>query len=160
MSVDETLFKQALACFATGVTIVTTTDSSGERRGLTANALTSVSLNPPLVLFALDRSSSNLTAFEESSNFAINILKEEHRELAEHFARSIDNKFTQGNWGTGKTGIPVLTDALVSIECSKWRTYDGGDHILLLGKVEALTINEGTPLLYYRSKLWNWPGAV
>lgn len=160
MSVDQSLFKRVLGSFATGVTIVTTTDSAGQRRGLTANAFMSVSLEPPLVLFGLDRSSSSYKAFQESEFFAVNILRAEQRALAEHFARSGEDKFQEGDWEQGVTGVPVLGDALARLECRKWQVYDGGDHILVVGQVEDLKVDGGRPLLYYRGRLLDPPTGM
>lgn len=160
MAVNPDSFKQVLGRFATGVTIVTTTDQSGQRRGLTANAFMSVSLDPPLVLFGLNRSSGNFQAFQDSDAFAVNILRDDQRSLAEWFARSGDDKFQQGNWEEGETGVPVLTDALARLECTKWQVYDGGDHILVVGQVQALHVGDGSPLLYYRGRLLDPPASM
>ncbi|HEY8449239.1 MAG TPA: flavin reductase family protein [Bacillota bacterium] len=159
MTIDPKTFRQVLGHFATGITVVTTRDAGGEPRGLTVNAFTSVSLDPPLVLFSLDRNSTTAPAFEVADAFAINILRADQRPVAERFAQTGGDKFTVGQWRSGKTGVPVLADALACIECTKWQVYDGGDHLLYLGRVEELWAGPGDPLLFFRGRILTLPSS-
>lgn len=151
--IDPQTFKQVLGRFATGVTVVTTKDQAGQARGLTANAFSSLSIDPPLVLFCLDKRSSNLPVFQQANHFAVNLLADTHKHVAETFASPVEDRFQAGDWQDGETGSPVLRDALGGVECETWAQYEGGDHIIFVGNVVRAWIGEGDPLLYYRGKL-------
>lgn len=150
--IDPRVFRQVMGQFATGVTIVTTRDAAGHPRGLTVNSFSSVSLDPPLVLFCLVRSSANLEAFRAAEGFAVSILRREHRPLSDRFAKGGEDKFSEGRWRPGRYGAPVLEDALATIECRRWATYEGGDHLIFVGQVEDLTPGEGDPLCFFRGR--------
>ncbi|MBX6321957.1 MAG: flavin reductase family protein [Rhodospirillaceae bacterium] len=151
MSLDTRDFRRALGTFATGVTVVTSRGPGGEPLGVTANSFNSVSLDPPLVLFSLDRGAYSLKAFEAAGVFAINILSERQRHLSEGFARSRSDKWRNVAYEVWDTGAPILTDSLASFECLTHSTHDGGDHVIFVGRVQRLRYSEeGLPLLYFR----------
>ncbi len=151
MRLDPRELRKALGSFATGVTVVTSRAVSGELLGVTANSFNSVSLEPPLVLFSLDRSAYSLRAFEAAGHFAINILSERQRHLSEGFARSRSDKWRDVAYEVWDTGAPILTDSLASFECLTHSTHDGGDHVIFVGRVLRLRYSEGgLPLLYFR----------
>jgi flavin reductase (DIM6/NTAB) family NADH-FMN oxidoreductase RutF len=152
MNFDARTFRNALGSFATGVTVVTSLGPEGEPLGFTANSFNSVSLDPPLVLFSLDRGAYSLKAFEAAGVFAINVLSETQEALSVAFARPREGDKWQGvrfeSWGTGS---PILLDALASFDCETTSTHDGGDHVIFVGRVLRLRIAEhGRPLLYFR----------
>lgn len=150
MNFDSRSFRSALGSFATGITIVTSIGADGEPLGFTANSFNSVSLDPPLVLFSLDRRAYSLKAFEAAGVFAINVLREDQEQVSTAFARALSNKWDSVAFETWETGCPILADALANFECETKSMHDGGDHVIFVGQVLALRTNEGRPLLYYR----------
>ena len=153
MSIDPRKLRDALGSFATGVTVVTARSLDGELLGITANSFNSVSLNPPLVLFSLDRRALSLRKFEECGRFAVNVLDESQREVSTTFATPMADKFASVRYNFGRTGSPVLADALAVFDCSVRFRYDGGDHVIFVGEVVDLIVRQdGKPLLYFRGK--------
>ena len=150
MKFDTRSFRSALGTFATGITVVTSIGPDGERLGFTANSFNSVSLDPPLVLFSLDRRAYSLRHFEQAGVFAINVLREDQEEVSTAFARALSDKWDSVKFETWETGCPILIDALANFECETKSMHDGGDHVIFVGQVLALRTNEGRPLLYYR----------
>jgi flavin reductase (DIM6/NTAB) family NADH-FMN oxidoreductase RutF len=143
--------RDALGCFGTGVTIVTTLDKENGPVGLTANSFTSVSLDPELLLVCLSRASRSTPHFLDADAFAVNVLHVGQQETAQRFATKVDNRFSETAWESWSTGVPILTDSLANFECEKYAEYDGGDHIILVGHVIQLRYeSEYDPLLYYR----------
>lgn len=149
---DQGEFRKALGQFATGVTIITAM-CDGEPAGLAANSFTSVSLEPPLVLFAVARTSSTWPKIETARKFAVNILGEHQEEVSRLFATKDVDRFGQVDWHLGVGGSPVLHDTLAYLDCEFWAEYDGGDHIIVVGRVLDLGVtHEGSPLLFFRGK--------
>jgi 4-hydroxyphenylacetate 3-hydroxylase, reductase component len=140
-------FRRALGHFATGVTIVTA-QWEGQLAGMTANSFSSVSLDPPLVLWAIDKRSHSLPLFEMANSFAVNVLAADQLELAGRFARSGADKFTGVQWRPGLGGAPCLAGVSASFECRKHAVIDAGDHFILLGKVESYQRADRDPLLF------------
>jgi flavin reductase (DIM6/NTAB) family NADH-FMN oxidoreductase RutF len=150
---DQRELRNALGTFATGVTIITTMSGDGKPIGLTANSFTSVSLDPPLVLFCLDRRSFSYGHFERSSHFAVNVLASEQQQISHHFARPSEDKWADMALDLCGVGCPAFKEALAVFECATHKIHDGGDHIIIVGRVLSFTYrSEGTPLLYYRGK--------
>src|SRR5215471_3658480 len=114
--IERQLFRRVCGRFATGITIVTVLDSKQSPQGMTANSFTSVSLDPPLVLFCVDRKTSFLNHFEDTTHFAINILHEDQKELSSCFARSGFDRFAEVQWTPGLNGSPILPDVLATME--------------------------------------------
>lgn len=144
--------RRAMGRFATGVTVITARDGDGQPAGTTVSAVTSLSLDPPLVLVCLDRKSRTLAAIHEHGAFAINVLGDHHEEVSNAFARSANH----GAWASvshrdGATGSPLLDDAHVALDCRVERIADGGDHEIVIGRVAELHHPDeaGAPLLYY-----------
>jgi flavin reductase (DIM6/NTAB) family NADH-FMN oxidoreductase RutF len=153
MPVDIRDFRTALGTFATGVTIVTTMSKDGTPVGLTANSFTSVSLDPPLVLFCLDRRSYSYGHFEKASHFAVNVLAADQQDVSNHFARPSEDKWKDMTIDLCGVGCPAFKEALAVFECATHRIHDGGDHIIVVGEVKSFTYKrDGAPLLYYRGK--------
>ncbi len=153
MPVDQAEFRVALGCFATGITIISAIGPRGAPVGVTANSFNSVSLDPPLVLFSLNRRAYSLQAFLSTQNFAVNVLREGQESLSERFAQALEDKWSGVAYETWETGCPILADTLASFECRIRHTYHGGDHVIFVGEVLRLRHDpEGRPLLFYRGK--------
>lgn len=147
---DMRQLRHALGRFATGVAIVTTRDVSGRRLGLTINSFSSLSLDPPLVIWSLDRKSRSLEGFREAGGFAVNVLSRHQSELARRFSSSDANRFDGLDHLSGGLGMPLLRDTLAWFECKISAEIDGGDHVLFIGEVVSYQYCDGDPLLYYR----------
>lgn len=148
---DSRTLRDALGCFGTGVTVVSTLDRAGEPVGLTANSFTSVSLDPELLLVCLNRRASTLQHFEQGEAFAVNVLHIDQLDVARRFAASGEDRFADTEWETWSTGVPILTGSLANFECAKFAEYDGGDHVILVGRVVRVRFDpERDPLLYFR----------
>ena len=151
MAIDTNEFRDALGCFATGITIVTAVGPAGELLGITANSFGSVSLEPPLVLFSLHRRAYSLAGFEASEHFAVNVLGEAHQELSTTFATALIDKWTGVEYQIWDTGCPIFPDSLATFECTTRFRYEGGDHVIFVGEVTRMEIAAGgDPLLYFR----------
>jgi flavin reductase (DIM6/NTAB) family NADH-FMN oxidoreductase RutF len=148
---DLRAFRRALGNFATGVTIVSATHGS-RNVGVTANSFSSVSLDPPLVLWSIDRKSTSLDAFLNASHFAINILSESQTELSNKFSRTSEEKYVGVDWTAGQGGAPLLAGAVAHLECSREIEYDGGDHVIMIGRVEKYTRYDREPLVFARGR--------
>jgi 3-hydroxy-9,10-secoandrosta-1,3,5(10)-triene-9,17-dione monooxygenase reductase component len=140
--------RAALGRFATGVTIITCRDASGAPVGLTANSFTSLSLDPPLVLWSLRQASSSLAAFQAAEHFAVNVLAETQVDLSRRFASSSGDKFGDGVWADGHGGAPVLTGCAAVFECRTESRQTVGDHVLFIGRVLRLADLAVAPLLF------------
>lgn len=146
-------FKQAMAHLAGAVTVITTCDAQGQPWGFTATAFCSLSLDPPLVLCCLSQDADCFQAFLHRRAFAVNILTEQQRHLARRFATKGRAKYQETQFSTGRMGLPLLSDALLTLECGVQSVFPGGDHSILVGLVEHTTQADedqaSKPLLYY-----------
>jgi 3-hydroxy-9,10-secoandrosta-1,3,5(10)-triene-9,17-dione monooxygenase reductase component len=147
---DSGRFRHVLGHFPTGVTVVTAT-LDGSPQGLTIGSFTSVSLEPPLVLFCAAKSSSTWEKMQPLESFAANILGEDDEELCRLFATKGADRFRHLAWSEYRTGSPVIHGALAFVDCRTEATYDAGDHVIIVGRVMELGYaTEGKPLLFYR----------
>lgn len=153
MDVSQADFRKVLGRFATGVTVVTTCDGE-QRLGITVNAFTSVSLDPPLILICIEKKSYLHSVLLRNAYFAVNLLAEDQHELSDCFAGHSDARrnFCDTPSHTAVTGAPVLDHSLGWLDCHIANVYSGGDHSIIVGKVEALGTRDEKPLLYYRGK--------
>ncbi len=148
-------FRRALGMFATGVTIVTARDASGQRVGLTANSFNSVSLTPPLVLWSLSRQAASVLAFSSGSHYAINILAADQRALAERFASRDGDRFEGVALREGAGGAPIIEGAAAVFECFNRSRYDEGDHIIFVGEVERCERRaDAAPLIFHGGRYY------
>jgi len=147
---DSRAFRRALGNFATGVTVVTAAGASGRKVGVTANSFNSVSLEPALILWSIDKRSTSHEVFEEASHFAVNILAADQIELSNNFARPKDDRFAGIDYQQGAGGAPLLADCSARFQCEKFQQLDGGDHWILVGKVVAFDDFGRSPLLYHQ----------
>jgi flavin reductase (DIM6/NTAB) family NADH-FMN oxidoreductase RutF len=151
MSPDTRRFRNALGQFPTGVTVITTVTEQGERLGMTVSSFNSLSLDPPLVLFSVRKQSGSIAAWREVTHYAINVLNEEQEDVSARFARPSSEQWTGQNILTGRTGVPLLSNAAVTFECEAFARYDGGDHEIFVGQVVELHENaakHGRPLVF------------
>ncbi|MDA5093770.1 flavin reductase [Aliiroseovarius sp. KMU-50] len=156
--IDPRALRNAFGAFMTGVTVVTTKDTEGNPVGFTANSFTSVSLDPPLVLVCLANTSSNYETFSATQGFAVNILSEGQIEVSNTFARPVEDRFAAVDWLDGPHGSPVFVGTSAWFDCSMFNTIDAGDHLILIGKVEAFE-NDTAPGLGYARGAYVTPAA-
>ncbi len=147
---DQRALRNALGTFATGVTVVTTLDADGKPWGFTANSFTSVSLDPPLVLFCLAREAGSLPVFEAASHFAINILADQQADTSMLFASGDREKFDRVGWRAADSGCPLLDDVAAWFDCDVHNVVDGGDHLIFIGRVTNFDSHNVAPLGYCR----------
>jgi flavin reductase (DIM6/NTAB) family NADH-FMN oxidoreductase RutF len=149
---DPRAFRDAMGCFATGVCIATA-KATGDAPavGVTVNSFTSLSLDPPLVLFCLDKKAESTGLFEKADGFALSILADDQRALSQQFAGGpLEQRFADAPTETWSTGHPVIKGALAAMECAPHALSDGGDHVIVIGRVLRLSSRSGMPLLYFR----------
>ncbi|MBV9340640.1 MAG: flavin reductase family protein [Acidobacteria bacterium] len=164
MSTTQEAFRNAMRCFATGVTIVTV-DDRGQVHGMTANAFTSVSLDPMLVLVCVDRKAQTHAHLQTRQRFGINMLSEHQRSISEHYAdeerdRKNAEQLTGARFDRTDHGTPVLEAALAYLECRLMSEQDAGDHTIFIAEVEDVVIRGGRPLLFFQSSYWTIGGEV
>ncbi len=145
--------RRTLGCFATGIAVVTTKDEHTPPSGMTINSFSSVSLDPPLILWSLSRDSARLDIFQKAEYFAINILAEDQLNLCQHFSSTKSDLFTDIAWQPSTHGQPLLEAVVASLECRTWKLYEGGDHIIILGEVLAHQNQDKPPLIFSKGQL-------
>lgn len=150
--IDPREFRQVAGCFTTGITIVTALDGDGRKVGLTANSFSTVSLDPPLVLWSLAKSSANAATFRRAGHFAIHILSVGQQALAERFATPVADRFAGLETSEGGGKVPIIGGCLARFECETFSVVDGGDHDIFLGRVVVIDreASDLQPLLFYR----------
>ncbi|MFK4106939.1 flavin reductase family protein [Streptomyces sp. NPDC019531] len=145
-----TRFRDAMATFPSGVTIVTTADWQGRQWGFTATSFCSLSLDPPLVLVCLAKDAQCHPAFAEADSWVVHVLGTEHSDLALRFATKGVDKFSTAVFHESSRGHPVLADAGTVLECDTYDRHDAGDHTILVGRVHEARLNPMTPAVYFR----------
>jgi flavin reductase (DIM6/NTAB) family NADH-FMN oxidoreductase RutF len=150
---DARTLRDAMGCFATGVTIVTARNAEGQPIGLTANSFTSVSLDPPLLLVCVANSSGSAETLRAAEHFAVNVLQIGQQVVSNRFAGKAEDRFADTRWEEGEHGSPVLLGSLFVFECTRDGCHDAGDHFILVGRVEKASFEpRRDPLLYFRGK--------
>lgn len=157
MPFDARELRRVMGTFCTGVTVITTRDDAGRPFGLTANAVTSLSLDPPLVLICVDRKAESHAHFFTSKVFVVNVLSEAQEAISRRFAVSGGEKFTDVPCRPGRLGALVLEGTLAHLECRIVETHEGGDHVIHVGQVEHGEIHGGRPLLFFQGKYGRLP---
>jgi flavin reductase len=155
MSTTQEEFRRAMGCFATGVTVITV-DDYGKVEGMTANAFTSVSLDPILVLVCVSHKARTHAHIHARKRFGINVLSEHQRKISEHYALAerdpaLAEQEAGARFDRTKHGTPVLSGALAYLECRLQTTHEAGDHTIFIAEVEDVIVHEGRPLLYFQS---------
>jgi len=144
-------FRRALGQFPTGVTVITTLDQAGNPVGVTASSFNTVSIEPALVLWSIDKGANSLSAFENAKHFAVNVLGSDQVATSNNFASRGEDKFANADYRCNEYGIPLLADCAAQFECSTWAVYEGGDHLILVGEVQAYQHQSDTsPLVFAR----------
>ncbi|MCG8291697.1 flavin reductase family protein [Pseudomonas entomophila] len=157
--IDATVYKHVLGSFPSGVTVITTLDDDGSIVGLTASAFSSLSMEPPLVLFCPNYSSDSYPVLIKNKRFAIHLLSGEQQAEAYAFAKKGKDKAAGIDWTLSDLGNPILAGATAVIECELWREYEGGDHAIMVGKVHNLIVPQEAPrpMVYCRGKMASLP---
>ncbi len=148
--VDLASLRQALGCFATGVAVITTLGEWDAPVGLTVNSFSSVSLDPPLILWSLSSSAPSFGAFRCHDGFAVNIMSADAKGLVQRFARPSPNKFAGVAWKSGFLGVPLLNEVVATFECRTESRIPKGDHEIYIGKVERYARTDRDPLVFHR----------
>ncbi len=147
--------RNTLGQFATGVTIVTALDPAGDMIGMTVNSFGSVSLDPPLILWSVGETNYGYDVYQQVDHFCINVLAADQSELARKFALASNDKFNAVKLKLGNNGVPLLEGCLAYLECTKEAQYPGGDHIIIIGRVERFLSTDRDPLLFYTGQFFN-----
>src|SRR5215468_2366441 len=149
---DPRAFRQALGQFPTGVCIVTC-KVGGEQLGMTMSSFNSLSLDPPLVLFSIDRRAASLPLWEQAESYAINVLSESQKDISDRFAKPLSNKWEGMRFERGRLDAPVLHGITAVFECFRWARYDGGDHALFIAEVKCFrTSIDRNPLVFSKGR--------
>ncbi|MEQ8736115.1 MAG: flavin reductase family protein [Rhodospirillaceae bacterium] len=145
--------RSALARFATGVTIVTAYSNDGSYFGMTVNSFTSLSLEPPLVMWSIDRNASLYDSFQSVNRFAVNVLSESQKTHCMQFASNCEDRFSGVDIGVDGNGGPHINGALSTFDCTIEQRHNAGDHQIIIGRVESLFYQDGRPLIFYSGEL-------
>lgn len=149
---DSRAFRNTLSTFTTGVTIITTRSPEGEPIGITANSFNAVSLDPPLVLWSLAKTARSLPAYTSSKHWAVHILAASQQDLSDRFARSGENKFDGVAVETGLGEVPLLSGCTSLLQCETVHCYEGGDHLIFVGRVLDFRRSDNPPLVFQAGK--------
>jgi flavin-dependent trigonelline monooxygenase, reductase component len=151
-AIDPLALRRAFGTFVTGVTVITTRDAEGKPRGMTANSFASVSLDPPLLLVCVGKHASSYPAFAAAQSFAVNLLSDAQTGVSNLFASKSADKFASVNHDVVHTGAPVLTDCLTWFDCTMQQRVEAGDHLILIGEVQAFGTSPSAPLGFCRGR--------
>ena len=158
---DHRALRAALGHYATGVAVVTAVGPDGHPAGMTINSFGSLSLDPPLILWCLDRRSASLATFTSADHFAVNVLAADQEQVARRFAARGQDRFCGLRWHRGPNGLPVLDDGLGVFICRRNRHIHGGDHVIVIGHLEKYQITQGqSPLVFYTGRYLNVRAAT
>jgi flavin reductase (DIM6/NTAB) family NADH-FMN oxidoreductase RutF len=159
---QDRAFRRALGEFATGVAVVTARGKGSELVGMTMSSFNSVSIDPPLVLFSVDRKARSLPAMVEARGFAVNVLAREQEPISNQFARALSNKWEQVRTSVGHAEAPLISGALAHFECEPYAHYDGGDHVIFVVRVVRHTSNADAPapLIFFRGRYRDLAGET
>jgi flavin reductase (DIM6/NTAB) family NADH-FMN oxidoreductase RutF len=149
MPITSDEFRAALGRFASGVTVVTTRDKAGRLHGITVSAFCSVSLEPPLILVCIDKSTGSHRALGEIDRFVVNILREDQQFYSDLFASQLPHKFDEIEYEETANGTPVLKDTLANMECRLVNAHENGDHTIFVGEITKSQVSDGKPLIYF-----------
>ena len=152
MSTDHSReLRNALGQFATGITVVTAINNEGQPVGMTANSFSSVSLEPPLVLWCIGHEATLYSVFQQADRFAINVLGQQAEGLSNTFASPFNANFDEANWQASNSGLPVLNEAIAVLQCKLEHRYPGGDHDILVGRVVDFSYDDQqAPLIFHQ----------
>ncbi len=151
MSLDPRNFRRALGKFATGVTVVTVLDSLNEKIGVTASSFNTVSIDPPLILWSVDKSAYSAEVFRNAEHFVVNVLANDQVDISNKFARKGEDKFAGVECSDGVANVPKINGAVACFECRTWNVYDGGDHHIIVGEVLNFHSDESRSSLVFHN---------
>lgn len=160
---DQRFWRDAMGRFATGVTVITTVGEKSEPLGMTANAFTSLSLDPPMVLICVDKKSETLKGLLATKRFCVHLLAEDQESVSRVFSKKGGSeKFDHLSWSMSEWGVPVLEGSLAHVECQVSQVVEGGDHLVCFGEGLSLEVSESKhrPLLFYQGKYQSLPLEV
>ena len=164
MAVSTDEFRKTLGQFATGVTVVTVAGEDGQVHGMTANAFTSVSLVPPLVLICVDHNSRTHPLLSQQESFGVNVLREDQEAVSSYYADPSRTDEIAGGLGVefcaSEDGVPLLRPCLAQIACRKVAAHEAGDHTIFIGEAEQMEISEGKPLLFFGGRYGRFNGGA
>lgn len=143
-------FKSVMGNYPTGVTVVTAFNEENEPMGLTVNSFASVSLDPLLILWSIDKNAGSYEEFMKVEQFSVNILASDQGDLCQLFASRVSDRFAQCDWEKSNLNLPVLNDSLATIQCKVYKRVEAGDHTIMIGEVLDIKNNEKNPLLYHK----------
>ncbi len=146
--------KDAFGRFATGIAVAACRNGDGEIKAITINSFTSVSLDPPLVLWCLENRASTYTSFISAERYSVNVLRADQRAVSDFYAGYIKDPIAEDGFEVWKTGAPVMKEHLAAFDCKIVARHDAGDHVILVGEVEQFHSEEGKPLVYYASNYY------
>ncbi|MCG7602180.1 flavin reductase [Halomonas sp. McH1-25] len=153
MSIDTKEFRRALGKFATGVTVITARDEAGVHYGVTASSFNSVSMDPPLILWSIDKGAYSLEAYRKAEYFIVNVLGTGQVDISNRFARKGEDKFASTEWSEGIGGTAKIDGANAQFECRTWNVYEGGDHLIIIGEVLDFSLRDGNnALVFYNGR--------
>ena len=145
--------RNVLSKFATGVTVVSTIDCDGKPIGMTANSFTSVSLDPPLVLWSIGINQPSYDAFLKAKGYSVSILSKDQKDICDLFSSPIEDKFSDIDYTLTDNGFPIIQKSLAWFDCLKWNNYPGGDHQILVGEIKNFYADENDPLIFWNGSL-------
>lgn len=144
--------RNLLGQFATGVTVITTRGQDGRKIGMTANSFSSLSLDPPLILWSLSKTAPSLPDFVAASHFAIHVLGHQQHDISGHFSKGAEDKFANIAHQMCDLGLPILEESLATLVCRNVNQYEGGDHLIFIGEIEHYRQTQGDPLVFHAGK--------
>jgi flavin reductase (DIM6/NTAB) family NADH-FMN oxidoreductase RutF len=151
-SVSSNEYRELMGRFATGVTVVTAVDAAGDPGGMTASAVSGVSLDPPLLLVCVNHDDPFHAALSQAPWFAINVLASDQEAMSRRFAGAYAARFSNAPYRKGPEGLPLLNGAVAHLLCERWQVIPAGDHTIFLGRVTGGSVFEQRPLLHYRGR--------
>lgn len=150
MTIDGRTLRNALGQFATGVTVITAQPAGAQPLGMTVNSFSALSLDPPLVLWSLQKDSECAPAFANATHYGVNILQQDQVDVSNAFAKKGEHELKAGDYRVGRSGVPVLKGCMTTFECRITARHDGGDHIILVGEVlEMNSLPDRKPLVFF-----------
>lgn len=149
MDIRET-FKAAMGNYPTGVTVVTAYNSAGKPMGMTVNSFASVSLEPLLILWSIDKRAYSYEEFLKVDKFTVNILAADQGDLCSLFSSKVEDRFSQCAWTESELNVPILTNSVAVLQCKLFKQVEAGDHTIMIGEVVSITHDGTDPLLYHR----------
>lgn len=147
--IDSLMLRKSLGCFPTGVVVVTTLGDNGAPVGMTINSFSSVSLEPPLVLWSIALNAPSLGAFRRHPGFTLNFLSDRQKTVGKQFATPSRDKFKGIEWRAGYEGTPILNNSMAVVQCKTYQVYEGGDHEIFLGEVVEFESTDKKPLVFH-----------